>query len=107
MWGLGSCIVSLVAALNFLAGLFFYTYFATHQSGVQPLSASVILLLALIALPAAVAGLVLSLGGHHSPARRGLARAGIIFSLMGLLPFLVALVVLSVTAAYCSTHLCL
>jgi hypothetical protein len=107
LWGLVGCIVSMLASLNFLAGLFLYNFFVTHQGGIQPLSISEVLLLLVVAFPAAVVGLILSVRGRHSTSRRRLARAGMIFSFIALIPFVVALVVLTITFSYCSMHSCI
>jgi hypothetical protein len=108
LWGLCGFIVSMFASLNFLAELFLPNYLVTHQGGVQPLSIGVVAseLGLLAAFLAAVAGLSRSVRGRHSASRRRLARAGMLFSCLALLPFGVALVVLTVTASYCSAQLC-
>ena len=64
-------------------------------------------LLLVVAFPAALIGLTRCVRALHSQSHRQLARAGIVFSVLALLPLLVAVVVLSMTAAYCSTHQCI
>ncbi len=103
--GLGSFIASVLASLNFSAGLFL-TFFVS--SGAEPgLSIGEVVLLLIVAFPVALVGLVLSVRGRHSTSRRRLARAGMIFSFLALVPFLVVLVVVSLTWTYCSIHSCI
>jgi hypothetical protein len=103
--GLGSFIASMLASLNVIAGLFL-TFFVS--SGAEPgLSLSEVLLLLIAAFPVALVGLILSVRGRHSTTRHRLARAGIIFSCIALLPFVVAIVVVFQTLSYCSIHSCI
>jgi hypothetical protein len=58
------------------------------------------------ALPVALVGLILSFLGRHSTSRRWLAVAGVAFSVLALVPFVVLLVVLAQLYSYCHTHGC-
>jgi ABC-type sulfate transport system permease component len=103
--GLCSFIASAVASLNFIAGLFL-TFIG--RSGAEPgLSIGEVVVLLIAAFPVALVGLILSVRGRHSSSRRRLARSGMIFSCLALVPFFVAVVALSLTVSYCSMHSCI
>lgn len=112
--GLISASASLLAGLNFLAQyLLIFNYrlhiFADNHfpGGTQPgLTSGEVVLLILAAFPVALVGLSLSILGRRSTSRRRLARAGIILSLIALIPFCILVVVLYMLFSYCSAHSC-
>jgi hypothetical protein len=103
--GLSSFIISAPASLSYIGGMFLI--FFGSGGAERGLSLGEVVVLLLAAFPVALVGLILSVRGRHSNSRRRLARAGMILSSLALLPFFVALVVLSLTLAYCSMRACL
>lgn len=97
--GLASCAASLLAAAIF--ALWLFTTFTGRGQGSGP-SLSVLLLLLIAACPVALVGLILSIAGWRSVTRRRMARAGVIFSIIALLPFILAIAIVILSWSRCA-----
>jgi hypothetical protein len=86
-----------------LDALFVYAYDAVGISGFSG-GEGVWLITGVV--PVALVGLMLSVRGRHSSSRRWLVIAGVVLSVLALVPFLVSMGVLIVFYLYCSAHLC-
>jgi hypothetical protein len=87
--GLGAFIASVLAGIS-------------ATSGVPGMSSGEGLLLAIAALPLALAGVILSFLGRKSTSRRGLAIAGLVFSLLFIGLFCLGAAVIEVSWSLCS-----
>jgi hypothetical protein len=84
----------------------FRPYTPTYDLPFSGLSSGEEVLLILGAAPLALAGLALSFRGRRSSSRRRLAIAGMILSLVALVPFAWLLVAIYELTSYCSAHSC-